>query len=656
MEQLGILTPIVDLHISIHANVQMSDEPVLAQACQRCWRRKQKCGRQRPECSECARAGAQCIPRVWGRVLDDPGQGGNLDLSSASLIEQMKNRINFLERAHDQPSGEESTGGLQTSPGTDVSVHVTNGAGEKNPYIDTGGPSETNSYNDTAAHEVEYLSVAAMSGPDGQTLPLHDNPTFATLVNEAIKLGDDPQVIDTMPPSRPLSLLSLQEELVALCRRNLRDFIDQYCEGVGHVYPCISSNSCREAVDLALQLEQGSAVSQNDRSSSEYLLIACLVSSLSIINSPHYQIAEPIVQRLVAGSFALLPMVSAEASDTEAVRCLILAAIVAMYRFNEGSSWHFLGLAITKAISAGIHRQKQPNDEDDSTQLFWALYKLDRRFAFVLDRPFSIEDGDMTVQPPPAGSSPPGGAYHHFDPRSVFIWTIHYAQMLSSWRRQTNADLDELYSGYEYWRETCGELINSVRHHGNANRLATAQLLAVLALNEKQLACRALVQLLILSFGKSQGMKGLLEGRLQYALRAEIPQLLADYKNGFDAHNFAPTILDAYDVVGATIAYIWALQQPSTAQSGCHQVTGNPLAVSDMRLFTLAMDVLQRMAQRFAPVSDFQELLWSFLTVLEQKAGHPHGRTSNANLQDAFSRCRLSIPDHLAALMVFAAS
>lgn len=572
-----------------------------------------------------------------------------------SPIEQMKIRINFLESANDQPSGEESVGGLQTTPAENGSGHVTGGTSEKNPYVDTSGPSEKNPYVGTAAHEVEYLSVAAMSGPDGQSLPLRDNPSFATLVTEAVKLGGDPQVNSTMPLGRPLSLLSLQEELVALCRCDLRNFIDQYCEGVGHVYPCISPNSCREALDLTLQVEQGGVVSQNDRSASEDLLIACLISSLSIINSPHYQIAEPIVQQLVAGAFALLPMVSAEASDTEAVRCLTLAAILAMYRFKEGSSWHFLGLAITKAISAGIHRQKQTNEEDDSTQLFWALYKLDRRFAFVLDRPFSIEDGDMTVQPPHAGSSPPGGAYHHFDPQSVFIWTIHYAQMLSGWRRQSNADLDELYSGYEYWRETCGELINSVRHHGNANRLASAQLLAVLALNEKQLACRALVHLLVLSLGQSQCMTGLLEERLRQALRAEIPQLLADYKNGFDAHNFAPTILDAYDVVGATIAYIWALQPPLNSQSRDPQVTSNPLAVSDMRLFTLAMDVLQRMAQRFAPVSDFQEVLWCFLAALEQKAGHPRAQTSDPTLQDAFSKCRLSIPHHLAALMMFAA-
>jgi hypothetical protein len=143
----------------------------------------------------------------------------------------------LLESANDpnnpvsQNAGDEPIGDLQTIPASKVSGYAVGG-------------SEMHQRVDTAAQEVEYLSVAAMSGPDGQTLPMHDDPSFATLVTEAVKLAGEPEVnVGQALNGQPLRLLSLQEELVALCQCDLRSFIDQYCAGVGHVYPCISSNS-----------------------------------------------------------------------------------------------------------------------------------------------------------------------------------------------------------------------------------------------------------------------------------------------------------------------------------------------------------------------------------------------------------------------------
>ncbi|ETN39803.1 uncharacterized protein HMPREF1541_06029 [Cyphellophora europaea CBS 101466] len=528
-------------------------------------------------------------------------------------------------------------------------MSATNSTHQQQQHVDTA-----------AAHDVEFLSVAAMSGPDGQNEPMQDNPSFATLVTAAVKLSavvQHEQASNNVAVTGvPLRLLDVQRELVALCQHDLRHFVDVYCDGVGHIYPCISRDSCIDALNLSLQAERDGMAPQNDHLPSEDLILVCLVASLSIMNTSYSQIAKPMVDRLVAASLALLPGVATEAADIEAVRCLTLASIVSIYRFEEASSWHFLGLAITKAISAGIHRQRQTDGAPgDSTQLFWALYKLDRRFAFVLDRPFSIEDGDMTVQLPQAGASPPG-SQSLSDPQSVFVWTIHYAQMLSGWRRHAGIDVDECYSGFEYWRETCAELVSALRKSG-ATKATTvsSQLISVLALNERQLSCRALTHLLVLSLGQTDTEA--LRCNVCELIRVEVPHLLNVYKTSLDAHDVAPSILDAYDIMGAIVAFICALQHPRhTAENGA-TVLSRTISIADMRIITMATDVLQRMAKRYNPVLDFQELLWNFLSALEQRTGDsPHSNPAPGNhpmqlLQQALSTCRLPVPYHLTVLM-----
>lgn len=570
------------------------------------------------------------------------------------MIEQVKARIAILESRQDAPN-------VQNYGRLSFSTH-----GLESNRVDSNMSSEPvhsgQGSMENATNEVGYLSVAAMGEPDRQDDNTYDNPSFATLVEVATKLSPDLVPSRRLPntssdPPHGISLLAIQEELMRLCRCDLQFFIDVYCSGMGQIYPCVPKASCHESLDTALQSERENLATRGQRASSEALLLVCFTASLGILNSPHYRSVRHPLERLMTGAMALLPSVVSETPDVEAVRVLLLASVLCLHRFEEASSWHLTGLAVTKAISAGLHRNKTPESSaDDSSTLLWTLYKLDRAIAFVLDRPFSIEDGDMTIQLPQVTSLHAVGL-PDVDLQPFFAWTVHYSHMLSGWRRQPVPDLEACRSSFAYWRETCHEFLISSQPVDGHGPTGKGGLSAIVNAVEAQLTCRALVHLFLRSLESQPPSSSFLES-LSSDLEREVPQLLTRYKAAMDLEALNPSLVDASDILGAVTAYIcsrqtFLLDQPQLrAQSGT-----TALAVPGMRLVTLYMNVLQKMADRFEPILDFQELLWCFLSALESRGESPDQlglgsqRAASHLLKQALSRCRVPVPRHVAYLM-----
>lgn len=292
---------------------------------------------------------------------------------------------------------------------------------------------------------------------------------------------------------------------------------------------------------------------------------------------------------------SLLPTYAVDASDAEAVRCLTMASIFALYCFQEAASWHFLGLAMTRAISAGMHRQREYDgmDDHDSAQVFWTLYKLDRDAAFALDLPVGIENQDITAKMPQKGHLCGHGPH---GPQSSFIWSVHYFEMLASWRREPNQSLQERYSTYEYWRETSNELTAGLRNPGVVKASTNIRAAAVLTSHEQRLACRALVYLLIRAIGEPKTNPSC--QCIYNTVRNDVPSLMNAFKSNLDTLDLAPTILDAHDVLGNIIAYVCAQQQLQNMQADINHAKVARLGISDMKVVHLAMDNLQRIALR----------------------------------------------------------
>jgi hypothetical protein len=500
-----------------------------------------------------------------------------------------------------------------------------------------------------AANEVEYLSVAAMGEPEKRDA-LNPGPSFVTMVQEVTRHS-----IMSGPSLQPSSagymlagttgLKHFNDALSTACGYGLQHFAAEYGRWHGQLLPCMPTEEWTAVLDLAKLLREYGANNVNAEPVTALLL--CLSACVGASNNIAHTAAQNVVQNLASCCAELLPRALEHASDLQAVSCLFLMAILCLHMFDEISSWSFAGLALTKAISAGFHRASQPPDTTEATStVFWSLYVLDRHFACVMDRPLSIEDGDMTIQLPIA--LPPVRDGHTVDIRFLSTWMIHYSHMVSSWRRR-DTDYESCLRSLAYWRDTCREAIQDETTVGSHAKPSHILMQAI----ESQLSCQALVQLfhhLAISRASSNSLL-----RCNEQLEAEAPRFLTIYRSAIDVHVLGPTILDVWSVFGATLAYIAARQLSSMALATNSSTPSLGSVVAVIKTVSGCVDVLRTISIKHSAVADLQQIIWTFLSALESSNPAVRPSTGNANEVDALhavvSQSRLPVPRHLIEIM-----
>ncbi|KAK7970394.1 hypothetical protein PG996_001177 [Apiospora saccharicola] len=111
-----------------------------------------------------------------------------------------------------------------------------------------------------------------------------------------------------------------------------------------------------------------------------------------------------------------IPRVDESAGELETVQCLIATALFSLFTPLGGSTWHLLGLALSRCVSAGMHHIRvsdaQSDDEEKRgcSRAFWCLYVFD---TASLDRPFFVHDEDITTLTEPVDAK-----YSHNQPPS----------------------------------------------------------------------------------------------------------------------------------------------------------------------------------------------------------------------------------------------
>jgi hypothetical protein len=500
-----------------------------------------------------------------------------------------------------------------------------------------------------SANAVDYLSVAAMGEPE-KSDALNHGPSFVTLVQEVVRssaLADPKRFMNVSGYSGNaiITMEKVHESLELSCGHGFRHFAEVYGEGLGQLLPCISLEDWNALIELATSIDQSGVAGTSREPLLELML--CFTTSLAILGGPDLQAAQASVTLLAKYCAQQLPIVLWDSSDRHAVCCVLLAAILSVYLFDEEASWHLAGLAMTKAIASGFHRFSTSTERpDDASVLFWCLYTLDRAFATVLDRPLSVEDGDMTISLPPATPITTPGV-KAVDISALSIWIIHYSWMLSTWRRgHFDADLSIYLGELAYWCETCREVDSCHQPGGNVTRDPRSYLF--MKAIESQLTCRALVQLFVQSFTTN---KPRYEPH-QYIteLEREVPRFLTTYKDALDTHVLGPTILDVWSIFGATVVFIVARQSSASVQSA--EVARNFYAsgVAVMKVVSLCMELLRAIGLRYNAVLSLQDILWAFLTALETSS---QTKTAEdiADFRLAISRSRVSVPRHLMQIM-----
>lgn len=333
-----------------------------------------------------------------------------------------------------------------------------------------------------------------------------------------------------------------------------------------------------------------------------------------------------------------------EESDIDQLKCLVAQAILAMYYPSASSAWHLIGLAVTKAISGGLHHRTDSENDDSDTdtqvELFWSIYILDRTLAFCFDRPFAIEENDITVLPSQVRSKSTDHKTQDITV-SIRIWTIQYLQTLSSWRQNRNDDFETRFFTYDHWHKICQELMGQIVNHEQSNH---SFLVAFIHKHKSQLAIRGLLQLYA-SGAQNHYDECALE--VKTAITEEVVKLITRTQTYLTVHKGLLGFVDAYDLMAGIICYLCVKAESKETWS---------LNITDFKALVTVGEIIQDVSRRFHAISVFKDTVWTFLAALEDlDKVHSDFGLSKSVIQSFVSglgQCEVPIPGILVEIMV----
>ncbi|KAL4935905.1 hypothetical protein BDV06DRAFT_217067 [Aspergillus oleicola] len=560
------------------------------QACERCWKRKQKCDRRMPICTSCIEARAECSPRQIPLESSEYSSG----LSHAALpgyVASLKQRLQALEALSQHKR--------RRMVPEDATEDAT-------PTADHEGSSGLDSSVQAAMGEIGFLSRSAMAEPRDGTGGFPRQLAMHEMLHAMLSLsGDSPaQARSSDSHASQWNFLAGADPLQALKRETVAPFLSCFRDRVGMVYVQFntkdledqceafftdSNNRSSDALDLA----------QSHRNFSVYLAIA-----IGILVSPLSARAELLSQSLHSAAIKLLPRVVQSGSCSSLIHCLLLLVVYSMHSPNGGSTWHLLGLAMKRCVAFGFHKEQEGNSplpEDERAKrrhLFWSLYYLDRTLCTVMDRPFGIQDEDISVSFP---ESPPTTEDGH-----VFQFhLLMYARLTSSIRdSEERCPIFHLKNVF-FWRDVPRELVLFLDSHEAPQK------------HIQQLSCRALIQILPMRIGanydnlfaKAQGLE------VEQDVRSTCEQMIGRMYRDLDQPSSLTAFTDGYDIFAAGVAIICTSTMPT----------------NESTIVNKCIALLTSLGDRFSGIKVFRRLLLA-MSDISNGQGLEHLSTTPATL------------------------
>ncbi|EMD91378.1 hypothetical protein COCC4DRAFT_57589 [Bipolaris maydis ATCC 48331] len=314
-------------------------------------------------------------------VLEEKAEAETPGLSGSSYVESLKIKIQTLEtqlweerlqdttpsrRAYNSPRDQDDTQQRTNVPGSSDVVDHPNG-----------------DLHDTI-EEASYLSLAAMGAQraDHQPFPTQ-GLSFLTLLYAATGVsGTNPSTSQGNHAAHSAILAGLRNNVVVPHYEQSRTVnsaaLDKYIEFVQQSYPFIASGGLRDVFKIALQTQQDDRDATTvDAEQPETTVIMLFGLATGLLVSPGYAYTEVIATKYAACAVDLLPRVFDHTSDLSTVQCLVALTIYSLYTALGGSTWHLLGLAMTRCVASGMHIS-----------------------STALDRPFCLSDNDVLVSSP----------------------------------------------------------------------------------------------------------------------------------------------------------------------------------------------------------------------------------------------------------------
>ncbi|KAJ5589832.1 hypothetical protein N7450_003804 [Penicillium hetheringtonii] len=369
------------------------------QACDRCYRRKSKCDKSIPACSQCLRARATCHyvdrtrePTVRREVFDRverrlrQAEAKNRALSS-QLMAYQSSRSDEARHEEDQDSQRPSQISEASFPFDRTEV----------------------------ADEVSFLSRQA--GGDGQYLGVASGVVFANLVqgiaslNPPAQHGQFPHRVSLRSGTQPNSSLSLAQETLPP-ERVARHLHHAYLNHDHLCFPFLNRRSVLANLD---RIYADGSVLETDAGSAFifYMIQAIAMASAHKCEWQSLPESENFQARAMARVNEVLQCTNIRA--LQAVLLLCQYRMTSSAEETSASLWHMVGIAARMCFEMGLHRNQTyhtPTTSHSSPELlaesetrrrcFWSVLDMDRVVSITLGRPLAIhlEDVDTALPDP----------------------------------------------------------------------------------------------------------------------------------------------------------------------------------------------------------------------------------------------------------------
>jgi len=176
-------------------------------------------------------------------------------------------------------------------------------------------------------------------------------------------------------------LLSDMNDPIKLDVTVTRPLLDKYIRIILQRYPFMDAQSLRQAHDSVTHESTNENDSTDKNKVQQRLLVYLAIATVAFSDSA-------IANRLLARQLHSLASETLLTTPTATMplgtlRCLVALTLCSLYNEEAGSLWHLLGIAVSRAVSMGLHRIDHPysptdGESYDGCRIFWILYILDR--------------------------------------------------------------------------------------------------------------------------------------------------------------------------------------------------------------------------------------------------------------------------------------
>ncbi|KAF2166688.1 hypothetical protein M409DRAFT_23318 [Zasmidium cellare ATCC 36951] len=360
----------------------------IALACERCREKKNKCDGASPVCSQCQRAGAECI--VVDRLTHRPLPRGHVDALEREN-EELRRRIQMLEQHSSALNGVHGV----TTPLSPPPV----------PVPDDGTPSDV-SLERTALHHTTaggdmYLGDSGgtffgtlvqktlmRSGYQQENGPIHSslrlNLNNQAEANKAAFTSPSGRIDETwLPPE----LIFRLEDAFFDHRWPNAPFLHRPTFRERHLQEFLTQREDASSVSIFLALmvcAMGAVYLERQDRSLKNLSLLCFAMAMD----QHF---DAVIRK----------------GGLKAIQALLLLSTFALNRSCGINAWQVAGQAVRSSIAMGLHRQYGAASESSSflhkemrKRIFWCAYAIDRNISIALGRPPAIRDADIDVDLP----------------------------------------------------------------------------------------------------------------------------------------------------------------------------------------------------------------------------------------------------------------